>query len=76
MPRIKKVEGHDELVKSTASNAVLNSNKEAFNEFKSRKLRERETNDRLDSLESNLSTLQTNVNAMTELLESINKKLK
>ena len=66
---LKKVKDHADLMKDEGgSNAVLNINEESFRNFKRRKLRQKETEDRLEKLENDVSSIMS-------LLEKINNKL-
>lgn len=66
---LKKVKDHADLVKDEGgSNAVLNINEESFRNFKRRKLRQKETEQRIEQLENNVSTIMA-------MLTEINNKL-
>lgn len=66
---LKKVKDHADLVKDEGgSNAVLNINEESFRNFKCRKLRQKETEQRIEQLENNVSTIMA-------MLTEINNKL-
>lgn len=66
---LKKVKDHADLVKDEGgSNAVLNINEESFRNFKHRKLRQKETEQRIEQLENNVSTIMA-------MLTEINNKL-
>lgn len=66
---MKKVKDHADLVKDeNGSNAILNINEESFNNFKRRKLKQKETENRLNKLEDSVSDIM-------KLLTEISNKL-
>lgn len=55
--RYIKVKDHDDLVKDSAGNAVLNSNVDAFLEFKHKRNKEKEIDKKLNKLENDISSI-------------------
>ena len=57
MPRYKKVKDHADLVRDSVGNAVLNSNNEAFLEFRNRKDKEAAVQNKLQELENKMDSI-------------------
>lgn len=67
--RYIKVKDHDNLVKDSVANAVLNSDTDAFLLFKSKREKERKVEERLNNMESALFGIEA---MLTKLLEKNN----
>ena len=59
------VQDHEDLVKDTVSEAVLNSNVEAYNSFRNKKLKELEVNSRLNDLDTKMTSILEMLEALT-----------
>lgn len=60
-----KVKDHEDLVKDVSSEAILNSNVEAYNSFRNKKLKELEVNTRLNDLDTKMSSILEMLEALT-----------
>lgn len=60
------VEDHDNLVKDTATNSVLNADYDGFQAFKSKKEREKQVDERLNILDDKLSEIFSMLHKLTE----------
>ncbi len=69
-----KVEGHPNLTRDTSSHAIINNNVDDYqNYMKTYKYRQSEK-DRLASMESDLTSLKTEINEIKNLLINLNKQ--
>lgn len=59
------VKDHEDLVKDIMSEAVLNSNVEAYNSFRNKKLKELEVNTRLNDLDTKMSSILEMLEVLT-----------
>lgn len=62
-----KVKDHEDLIKDKNSEAILNSNTDAYNAFRQKKLKENLVNSRLDDLDTKMSNI-------LEMLETLTNK--
>lgn len=60
------VEDHDNLVKDTTTNSVLNADYDGFQAFKSKKEREKQVDERLNILDDKLSEIFSMLHKLTE----------
>lgn len=67
--RYIKVKDHEDLVKDSHGNAILNADVNAFESFKLRKKKERDTEDRLSTLENNVDTILNSIDALSKLIQ-------
>ena len=67
--RYIKVKDHNNLVKDSVANAVLNSDTDSFLLFKSKREKERKVEERLNNMESALCGIEA---MLTKLLEKNN----
>jgi hypothetical protein len=63
--RYVKVQDHNDLVKDSVGNAVLNSDTDAFELFKFKRDKERKTEERLSNIEDKMADIFT---ALSQLL--------
>ena len=64
--RYIKVKDHEDLVKDPSSEAILNSNVEAYNSFRNKKLKELETAKRLNELDSKMDSILVMLETLTK----------
>ncbi len=64
--RYIKVQDHEGLVKDSVGNAVLNSDTDAFDRFKAKRRKEKETEERLNNMEQQMTSIH---DMLTLLLE-------
>ena len=67
--KVIKIEGHSDIVKDVATNAIISNDRVAFNNWKSKKLKEKEREDRICTLENKLSNIE---NLLMQLLANKN----
>lgn len=67
--RYIKVKDHEDLVKDSYGNSILNADVNAFESFKLRKKKERDTEDRLSKLENNIDTILNSIDALSKLIQ-------
>jgi chromosome segregation ATPase len=65
-----KVQGYDNLVKDKRNNSLINVNRKQFEQYKERKLREKELENRVASLEDKLTEALELFDALTKGVES------
>ena len=64
--RYIKVQDHDDLVKDSVANAVLNSDIDAFKRFKSKRDKERRNDERISNMENKMAKMH---DMLVQLLE-------
>jgi uncharacterized protein (DUF342 family) len=68
-----KVENYNNLVRDVRSNAIINTDKKAFDNYKSLKKSKSLEKMRMDQIESDLSSLKSDINEIKDLLKSLLK---
>lgn len=69
-----KVEGHPDLVRDTASRAIVNKNQNEYENYIQTARKKQEEKNRINSIESDLSSLKSEINEIKSLLiNMINK---
>lgn len=66
--RYIKVKDHEDLVKDSHGNSILNADIDAFELFKLRKKKEKATDDRLTVIENNIDTILDSINTLSKLI--------
>lgn len=66
-----KVEGHPHLVRDLKSNAIINTDDIALNNYTSIKKRKELEKNKIDSIESELKDLRSSIDEIKELLRGI-----
>lgn len=61
-----KVKDHEDLVKDPSSEAILNSNVEAYNSFRNKKLKDIETTRRLNELDNKMESILSMLKTLTK----------
>jgi hypothetical protein len=66
-----KVEGHNHLVRDVQSNAIINTNKEGYQSYKSLKNSKEREKCRIDNIENDLNSLKSDLDEIKSLLRAI-----
>ncbi len=68
---MKKVEGHEHLIRDENTNAILNTNSSEYNQYLSLRAKRRQGNDRIDNMEDDLKSLKDDINEIKTLLKAL-----
>ena len=68
---MKKVEGHEHLIRDENTNAILNTNSSEYNQYLSLRAKRRQGNDRIDNMEDDLKSLKNDINEIKTLLKAL-----
>ena len=68
---MKKVEGHEHLIRDENTNAILNTNSSEYNQYLSLRAKRRQGNDRIDNIEDDLKSLKNDINEIKTLLTAL-----
>jgi triacylglycerol esterase/lipase EstA (alpha/beta hydrolase family) len=68
-----KVEGHNNLVRDTRSNAIINTDKRGYQTYKTLKKTKSSDKIRIDQIESDLSSLKNDIGEIKTLLQNLLK---
>lgn len=68
-----KVEGHNNLVRDTRSNAIINTDKRGYENYKNLKKVKSTDKMRIDQIESDLSSLKDDICEIKTLLQNLLK---
>jgi len=68
---MKKVEGHEHLIRDENTNAILNTNSSEYNQYLSLRAKRRQGNDRIDNMEHDLKSLKDDINEIKTLLKAL-----
>lgn len=68
-----KVENYNNLVRDIRSNAIINTDKDAYERYKSLKKSKSMEKLRIDQIESDLSNLKNDIGEIKDLLKSLLK---
>ena len=68
---MKKVEGHDHLIRDENTNAILNTNSSEYNQYISIRAKRRQGTDRIDNMEDDLKSLKDDINEIKTLLRAL-----
>ena len=66
-----KVEGHGELYRDSTTNSIVNRNGTDYNTYMSQKKMRDTENQKVDSMEQNLSDLKNEINEIKSLLKDL-----
>lgn len=69
--RYLKVEGHNHLVRDVQSNAIINTNKDSYQSYKSLKNAKEREKCRIDNIETDLNDLKSDIDEIKSLLRKI-----
>jgi hypothetical protein len=68
-----KVDGHSNLVRDNRSNAIINTDKKAYDTYKSLKTSKILDKKRIDQIESDLFSLKNDIGEIKDLLKEVLK---
>lgn len=68
MSRYQKVEGHTSLVRDTRTGAIINTNRSEIARSRKRKEAKKQEAERLDTLSKEVSSLQSEISEIKDLL--------
>ena len=68
---MKKVEGHEHLIRDENTNAILNTNSSEYNQYLSIRAKRKQGIDRIDNMEDDLKSLKDDINEIKTLLKAL-----
>ena len=68
---MKKVEGHEHLVRDENTNAILNTNSSEYNQYLSLRAKRKQGSERIDNMEDDLKSLKNDINEIKTLLRAL-----
>ena len=68
---MKKVEGHNSLIRDENTNAILNTNSSEYNNYLQRRSKRKQGTDRIDNMENDLKSLKDDINEIKTLLKAL-----
>ena len=68
---MKKVEGHEHLIRDENTNAILNINSSEYNQYLSQRAKRKQGSERIDNMENDLKSLKDDINEIKTLLRAL-----
>ena len=68
---MKKVEGHEHLIRDENTNAILNTNSSEYDNYLSHRAKRKQGTDRIDTMEDDLKSLKDDINEIKTLLRAL-----
>ena len=68
---MKKVEGHEHLIRDENTNAILNTNSSEYNQYLSLRAKRQQGQNRIDTMEDDLKSLKDDINEIKTLLRAL-----
>ena len=68
---MKKVEGHEHLIRDENTNAILNTNSSEYNQYLSLRAKRKQGSERIDNMEDDLKSLKDDINEIQTLLKAL-----
>jgi hypothetical protein len=68
---MKKVEGHEHLIRDENTNAILNTNSSEYNQYLSLRAKRKQGSERIDNMEDDLKSLKDDINEIKTLLKAL-----
>ena len=68
---MKKVEGHEHLIRDENTNAILNTNSSEYNQYLSLRAKRKQGSERIDNMENDLKSLKDDINEIKTLLRAL-----
>ena len=68
---MKKVEGHNNLVRDDNTNAILNTDSSEYDNYIKRRAQRKQGSDRIDNMEDDLKSLKDDINEIKTLLKAL-----
>tara|TARA_B100001996_G_scaffold239898_1_gene185432 strand:+ start:2106 stop:2327 length:222 start_codon:yes stop_codon:yes gene_type:complete len=66
-----KVEGHSDLIRDPKTNSIVNTNSLEYEKYVARRKASTQSNDRVESIETDLSNLKNEINEIKSLLKEL-----
>ena len=68
---MKKVDGHNNLIRDENTNAILNTNSSDYNNYLSQRAKRKQGTERIDNMENDLKSLKDDINEIKTLLRAL-----
>ena len=68
---MKKVDGHNNLIRDENTNAILNTNLSEYDNYIRRRAQRKQGTDRIDNMEDDLKSLKDDINEIKTLLKAL-----
>ena len=68
---MKKVDGHNNLIRDENTNAILNTDSVEYNNYLSLRAKKRHRGERIDNMENDLKSLKDDINEIKTLLRAL-----
>ena len=68
---MKKVEGHEHLIRDENTNAILNTNSSEYNQYLSLRAKRKQGSERIDNMEDDQKSLKNDINEIKTLLKAL-----
>ena len=68
---MKKVDGHNSLIRDENTNAILNTNSVEYNNYLQRRAKRQQGQNRIDTMEDDLKSLKDDINEIKTLLRAL-----
>ena len=68
---MKKVDGHNNLIRDENTNAILNTNSSDYNNYLSQRAKRKQGTERIDNMENDLRDLKDDINEIKTLLRAL-----
>ena len=68
---MKKVKGHEHLIRDENTNAILNINSSEYNQYLSLRAKRKQGSERIDNMENDLKSLKDDINEIKTLLRAL-----
>ena len=66
-----KVKNHDNLIRNSKSNFIINTNKSEYDEYIARRKQNQNEKQKVDNLERDISTLRNEITEIKDMLRSL-----
>ena len=68
---MKKVDGHNSLIRDDNTNAILNTDSSGYNNYISLRSKRKKGSERIDNMENDLKSLKDDINEIKTLLKAL-----
>ena len=68
---MKKVDGHNNLIRDEVTNAIVNMDSTEYNNYIRRRAQRKQGTDRIDNMEDDLKSLKDDINEIKTLLKAL-----
>ena len=69
-----RVKGHSDLIRDPLTNAIINTNKNAHEEYISRRQQKQKESNKMETLESEVASLKDDLNEIKSLLRRLSNE--